>query len=848
MLEPYRVLDLTDELGLSCGQILADMGADTIAIEPPEGSSARRFGPFAGDSSDPERSLYWWAFSRNKRGITLDLDHGAADRDRFRDLVRASDVVIESFTPGYLDDLDLGYRQLSAINPLLVMASITPFGQTGPKSRWAATDLTALAASGMLLITGDDDRPPVQVPGGQAALHAGGEAAVGVLAALAARERDGRGQHVDVSMQTATMMATQSFILTAGWNGDPIQRVAGGVVAGPLRIRFVYPCSDGFVSVTFLFGNTIGPFTRRLFSVMHDEGFVDAATRDKDWVGYVPLVISGAEPVSEMERCTAAIGRFALSHTKAELVALAKQHGLLIVPTSTTADLLASPQYNDRGYWVTADGSIRDGKVMHDRGAEDARQKVAPGATSDLENSVLYPGPFAKFGATPIRYRRRAPRIGEHNSEIFHGLGDSKKSTPASPVVEAGLRTLDELGEPPLTGLKVLDFTWVYAGPMGVRYFADLGATVVHIETSRFPDALRGYGPFKDALPGVERSGNYHNAAAGKLGLSLNLAEPAARALALRLAAWADIVVENYSPRAMRNWGLHYEALREVNPALIMLSTCLNGQTGPEKDLAGFGTMGAALAGFHELTGWPDRPPAGPFVAYTDYTAPKYIAAALLAALDHRRRTGEGQYIDLSQAEVGMRYLAPALLDYTVNGCIERRAGNASPDAAPHGVYPCQGEDRWVAIVCSTNEQWSSLCQATDYGAWQADPRFETLGARLTNRAALDDEIAQWTAPQAVDAVEQRLQAAGVPVHRATSTADLLTDPQIAHRGHVAWVDHPELGSIPLETSRLRFSHTPPRQPVPGPAFGQHNDIVLRELLGLSDEEIVEVVLSGALD
>lgn len=846
MLTPYKVLDLTGEYGLNCGQILADLGADTIAVEPPAGAAARRHGPYAGGSPHPERSLYWWAFGRNKRGVTLDLEHDAADRDRFRELVRGSDVVVESFAPGYLDGLGLGYRELSTINPRLVLASITPFGQSGPKANWAAADLTALAASGVLLITGDDDRPPVQLPVGQAALHAGGEAAVGVLVALAARERDGRGQHVDVSMQTAMMMATQSFILTDGWHGDPVTRVAGGIVAGPLRIRFVYPCSDGFVSVTFLFGNTIGPFTRRLFSVMHDEGFVDEATRDKDWVGYVPLVISGAEPVSEMARCTAAIEAFTRSHTKAELSALAKEHGLLIVPTNTTADLLVSPQYNDRGYWVTAEGKPRAGGATGSQEGEDARSHAAPDATG--KNSVLYPGPFAKFSATPITYRRRAPRIGEHNSEVFGAATAPAAPMPARSMPPAGQRDADDAGAPPLAGLKVLDFTWVYAGPMAVRYFSDLGATVVHIETSHFPDALRGYGPFKDALPGVERSANYHNAAAGKLGLSLNLAQPAARALALHLAAWADVVVENYSPRAMRKWGLHYEALRQVNPRLIMLSTCLNGQTGPEKDLAGFGTMGAALAGFHELTGWPDRPPAGPFVAYTDYTAPKYIAAAILAALDHLRRTGVGQYIDLAQAEVGMQYLGPALLDYTVNGRIEKRSGNTSPDFAPHGVYPCRGEDRWAAIVCCDEGQWQALCRVTGHPEWRDDPRFATLAARIANHAALDEAITAWTAPREVDAVEQSLQAADVPVHRATSGADLLTDPQIAHRGHVAWVEHPELGAIPLETSRLRFSHTPLRAPTAGPAFGQHNDLVLRQLLRLSDEEIIEVVMSGALD
>jgi len=262
------------------------------------------------------------------------------------------------------------------------------------------------------------------------------------------------------------------------------------------------------------------------------------------------------------------------------------------------------------------------------------------------------------------------------------------------------------------------------------------------VESAVRVDTARTIQPFKDGQPGPERSGLYANVNAGKLGITLNLAKPEAREVALRLAAWADVVVESYSPKAMRAWGLDYESLRKVNPRLIMMSSCLNGQTGPHAALAGFGTMGAALAGFTELAGWPDRPPAGPFGAYTDYVAPKFIAAALLAALDYRRRTGEGQYIDLAQAEAAMHFLTPAILDYTVNGHVQTRVGNFSPHEAPHGVYPCAGDDRWVAIACATEAQWQALCDAMDHQEWKADPRFLTLPARAANHEALDALIA----------------------------------------------------------------------------------------------------------
>ena len=297
----------------------------------------------------------------------------------------------------------------------------------------------------------------------------------------------------------------------------------------------------------------------------------------------------------------------------------------------------------------------------------------------------------------------------------------------------------------------------------------------------------------------------------------------------------------------MRNWGLDYDALRKVNPGVIMVSSCLNGQTGPLANLAGFGNLGAALSGFYELTGWPDRIPAGPFSAYTDTTTPKFVAASILAALDHRRRTGEGQYIDLSQAECSMHFLAPALLDYTVNGRAETRAGNRSPDHAPHGVYPCRGTDRWMAIACGTQEQWLSLCEAADRPQWADDRRFATFDDRQHHAISLDATLSAWTIECDTRDVVLRLQAAGVPAHRVVSSADAFADPQLKFRGHFVSVEDAAQGTVPVEGSRLRFSHARAEITRAGPAIGEHNDHVLREVLAMGDEEIVELVMTGAL-
>jgi crotonobetainyl-CoA:carnitine CoA-transferase CaiB-like acyl-CoA transferase len=814
MLTRYRVLDLTDDGIQICGQILGDLGADVILVEPPGGARARSVGPFAEDQEGADRSLNFWALNRNKRSVTIDLET-AVGKDLLRDLVKTADVLLESAPPGTLERLGLGYRALAEINPSLIMVSITPFGQTGPKASWVATDLTVTAASGALFVTGDEDRPPVHVAIPQAYLNTGAEAAVGALLGLAARERDGVGQHVDVSAQTAMMMTTQFGVLAPGWKDHAPERVGGGVRLGRVRLRFVYPCKDGHVNVTFGFGAVFGPATRRLFEWIYEEGFCDEAARDNDWVAYGLHLLTGQEPVEKLARYTDSIERFTLSHSKAELLEEAFRRRVLLVPISNVRDMLASEQLEARQYWTT---------VEH----------------PELGRRVLYPGPFARLGATPIRYHRRPPLLGEHTSEVFSEL----RSLPPPARAAAGPQ---DAFRPVLDGLRVLDFTWAYAGPAATRYLADYGATVVRVESAKKLDALRTVGPFKDGRAGIERSGGFINANVGKYSLSLNLSISEAREVALRLVKWADVVIENFSPKVMRAWGMDYKSLQAIKPDLIMVSSCLNGQTGPKAMLAGYGTMGASIAGLAELTGWPDRPPAAPFGAYTDYTAPKFTVAALLAALDHKRRTGQGQYVDLSQAECSIHMIGRAILDCTVNGRVQTRAGNALAECTPSGVYPCTGADCWVALAAPTDEAWRALCRASGRG-WENDPRFATPAARRENREALDVQIGAWTGGFEPGSLELLLQATGVPAHRVSTSADVFADEQLNHRAHIIDLEHPRLGPVPIETSRMRLSRTPALAGWPGPEIGQHNDYVLREILGMGDEEIAELVADEALE
>jgi benzylsuccinate CoA-transferase BbsF subunit len=400
----------------------------------------------------------------------------------------------------------------------------------------------------------------------------------------------------------------------------------------------------------------------------------------------------------------------------------------------------------------------------------------------------------------------------------------------------------------PLAGVKVLDLMWVLAGPAATRVLADYGALVVRVESSHRFDTARTLAPYLNGVPGPESSVLFHSTNAGKLMLSLDLSKEAGREVLLDLVRWADVVAESFSPKAMRAWGLDYEALRRVKPDLVMLSTCLMGQTGPLSRFAGFGNLAAAISGFYNLCGWPDRPPAGPFGAYTDYVAPRFAVAAILAALDHRRRTGEGQYIDQSQAESALHFLAPALLDYTVNHRVQSRTANRDPEMAPHGVYPAAGEDQWVAVAVANDEQWRALARVIERPELADETRFRAAEGRVAAAGELDGIVAEWTRSREAAAIESRLQAEGIPASAVQNAAALYADPQLAHRGHFVDIPHPTHGKTTVEASRFRLSRTPAAVTGTAPTMGRDNQHVLEEILGYDEEKVTALVAAGVLE
>jgi crotonobetainyl-CoA:carnitine CoA-transferase CaiB-like acyl-CoA transferase len=399
----------------------------------------------------------------------------------------------------------------------------------------------------------------------------------------------------------------------------------------------------------------------------------------------------------------------------------------------------------------------------------------------------------------------------------------------------------------PLEDVKILDFMWALAGPGTTRALADYGATVVRIESSSRIDGSRTVGPFYKNKAAHDGSGLFGTYNAGKLGLGLDLNKPKAREVILDLVRWADVVCESYSPKAMRAWKLDYESLRAVKPEIIMLSSCLMGQTGPRSGFVGFGNMAAAVSGFYNLCGWPDRSPSGPFGAYTDYLAPRFGAISILTALDYRRRTGKGQYIDQSQAESALHFITPALLDCAANGRVVQGLGNDDPNYAPHGVYPVAGEDRWIAIACLNDEQWRRLCSVMNKKELADDANFATASSRLDNRERLNDIIQEWTAGLEGEKTQKLLQSAGVPAYVVQSSKDVCEDDQLAGRGYLEEIDHNIQGKTVIEGSRFRLSRTPARTPRQAPSVGRDNQYVLQSILHYDEEQITELVASGAL-
>jgi benzylsuccinate CoA-transferase BbsF subunit len=490
-----------------------------------------------------------------------------------------------------------------------------------------------------------------------------------------------------------------------------------------------------------------------------------------------------------------------------------------MAPLYTVADIRADEQLAFREYFVDVDQGER--------------------------GPVAWAGQWARLSATPLTTTRRAPHVGEHDAEA------ESRATRRATVPAPEDRT--PATDVPFDGLHVLDLSWVGVGPMTAGYLASYGATVIKIESSKRPDVLRLNPPFRDGVPGINNSHFYGDFNAGKMSVGLDLADPRGREVAWRAIEWADVILESFTPKALAGWGMDYAHIRDRNPSVVMLSTCMQGQTGPRRLYRGFGNLMAGLAGFYELTGWPDRTPTMIYGAYTDFISQRFTATALLAALDHQRRTGEGQYIDVAQLEAALQFLGPELLAYELDGRVATRTGNRHRDLAPHGVFPClpepdrvdrypdggSGAEGWVAISCADDEQWRSLVALTGL---PCEEGWDTAAGRRSDEDRIEALVASWTATRRARDIVAQLQphVACAPV---LGVPELHTDPQLLHRGYWVPLDHPVYGRVPYSGMQATLSRTPGTVSGPAPCLGEHTWHVLETILGVDSDTIAALLV-----
>jgi len=400
----------------------------------------------------------------------------------------------------------------------------------------------------------------------------------------------------------------------------------------------------------------------------------------------------------------------------------------------------------------------------------------------------------------------------------------------------------------PLEGIRIVDFTWSMAGPFTTKFCADFGATVIRVESATHPEFFRVSGPYKDRVPGIDRSGYFAFFNANKYSLALNLNHRNASKVTRRLIEWGDVFADNFTPGTMAKWGLDYENLRKKRPDIIAFSIGQMGQTGSLSKVSGTGTNLVGMAGFTAITGWPDREPVQPFGGYPDFISGALGGCALIAALISRKHTGKGQMIDVSQLEAAAQFLLPAILQYTVNDEERMRKGNRCDYAAPNGVYRCKGDDEWCALSVITEEEWMSFCTGIGNSSWAKDSKFSCFSKRKENEDELDQLISEWTSNFSAKEVMAILQSHGIAAGVVQSPRNLVDDAQLRSRNIFWELSHREMGNYLHLGELFRLSLTPATAEKPAPCLGEHTDYVCHELLNMPEEEFTELLIEGVFE
>jgi crotonobetainyl-CoA:carnitine CoA-transferase CaiB-like acyl-CoA transferase len=849
-LEGIRVIELADELGEYAGKVLAGLGADVIKVEAPTGETTRQYGPFAADEPGIENSLYFWHYNLGKRGIVLDLDK-TNERDEFIELVQGADVLIDSRRRGFLASRNIGYELFQERHPDLIYARISPFGDDGPWADFQGSDLIHLALGGVAMNCGYDPEPngfyetPPIAPQMWQSYHIAGEMLVlGVLGALIHRRESGVGQRVDVSVHEAVSKNTEADLPSWVFLRQRHNR---------RTCRHSSPNTQGPAPTQSKDGRWMLPYQTYLLST----GGYDRVRRLLEkWGGAGDLL----EPEFEdLDYRRSAAGRRRIGWAQNDLIGKlkfdrqvwrdAQAEGLPWAPINRPEECIEDPHWWERGAFA---------EVCHpERGT-----------------NPVYVGARWYSPETPWRVGSRAPLLGEHSEEIRAEL-----LQPHPVRIEKIAQEKKEIRRTPsgtpfaIQDVRVVDLSWFLASAGAGRFLAAFGADVIKVEHESRWDGMRwGQGAYppggraqreaaESAIPTPDwkhnpnRGGSFMEINAGKRGLSLNLKTDRGKDILADLIRNSEVLIEGFTPGTLDRLGFDRKRLNELNPSLIYVQQSGLGQAGHYSGYRTFGPTAAAFSGISDLSGLPDPyPPAGIGYSYLDWFGAYNMATAVLAALYRRSKTGDGAYIDASQVEIGIYLTGTAVLDFSVNGREWRRFGNESPykKAAPHGIFRCRGDDRWIAIAAFTDEHWSSVLRVLALSDGAHDPRFASLEDRMKHSVALAALVEDATQQREPFDLMYALQAMGVPAGVCQTAQDRYElDPQLAHLQWLTELDQAEIGRWPVKEVPFRMSVSPGYIGGPwdrsGPNYGQDTDPVLKDLLRLSDQEISELRNSSAI-
>ncbi|MBL7209146.1 MAG: CoA transferase [Dehalococcoidia bacterium] len=782
--------------GPYCGKLLADLGAEVIKVEKPGlGDEARRRGPFVRGASHPERSLLFLYLNTNKLGITLDIKN-TADREKFVELAKWADIVIEDNPPQTLERLRLTHQDLRKLNPRLITTSITSFGQTGPYSDYKAYPINIYNSGGLGYLSPRMPEGSVQSPikpgGFLSECACGLMSAVGTLAALYTQRLTGLGQRVDISKQEAILALCRVQMARYPNEGLIQSRLDDGRVSGG-----IYQCKDGYVIVIV----TQSPEWRALAKLVgnskweRDERYMDVDFR--------------AQHRKEIDQH---ISIWMRNRTKEEIYHEGQALGCPISPVMTARDILNSAQSTARQFFT---------EVAH-----------------PVSGKLKYPTVPYHFSVTPSTIERPAPLLGQHTQQVFSKLPSSNAQdpTPAEATTQTSRQTKGE-GKGPLQGIKIADFSWAWAGSHCTELLAFLGAEVVKVESLKHIDFTRLMSfTTGQKFEGMDESPVFNDVNLNKLSIRLDLSQPRAIDLAKRLVSISDVVVQNMRPGVMERLGLGYEALKKVKPDIVYLSSSARGAIGPERKYSGYASNFGASGGISHITGIANGKPA--FMAgEIDLLSAITSAFAILVALNHRLATGEGQHIDLSSSEAMSVLIGEVIMDYTANGTVQTREGNLDEVMVPHNCYRCKGEDKWISIAIATDTEWEAFCKVLGNPDWTRKQSFLTASTRRQNQEGLDKLIAKWTINHSHYEIMEMLQQVGVAAMPCFDAKEIFDNPHLNHRHYWTKVAHPVMGELAALACPWKFSATPAKISSAAPMFGQHSDYIFKELLGMRDDK-----------